>query len=217
MKNRNDWLPGINREIEQPVGMYHFNSDTALLGQFLDLKHSDHVLDAGCNTGALLLYASCQKPASLAGIDLYQEQIDQTALNLSRYDLTAELQVSRLQDYAHAPFDALIINPPYFNTANSDLLSDNPYLCAARHERFLTMEELFRHSARLLKDNGRLYLVHRVSRLSELVLMADQYHFHTVRMQIAYESEHGQGKSIAIKFKKAPRSELKIDAPVFLK
>ncbi|NCB34186.1 MAG: methyltransferase domain-containing protein [Erysipelotrichia bacterium] len=216
MKSKFDWLPGIHMEIEQPEEMYHFNTDTSLLGQFLDLKHSDHVLDVGCNTGALLLYASCAKPEAMSGIDLFQNQIDQTKVNLKRHHLDAELQVCRFQDYQHKPFDALIINPPYFNTSCSHLISDSPYIAAARHERYLSMEDLFQHSERLLKDNGRLYLVHRVSRLSELIMMADRYHLHAQRLLIAYDSMDGEGKSAVVKFRKAPQGDLKIETPVFL-
>lgn len=213
---RLDYLPGTSLELEQPEDLYHFNSDTAMLGQFLSLKHSDTVLDIGCNTGALLLYASLQKPHSLSGIDLYPRQIETAQQNLNRYGIQAELSVCRLQDYVHTPFDALIVNPPYFKTADSDEIRQNDYIKAARHEFSLPLGELMKCSEQLLKDNGRLYVVYRASRLIELLQEAERVHLHAVRMQISYESQIGSGRSIAIQFRKGPQGDIRMEPPLFL-
>ena len=55
---------------------YRFNSDTELLGRFMKVRRKDSVLDIGCSSGALLLYAACRRPAALYGIDLFAEVID---------------------------------------------------------------------------------------------------------------------------------------------
>ena len=72
-----DYLNGTEYTLEQPEEMYHFNSDTELLGRFMRLRRSDRVLDIGCNTGALLLYAAHQKAQDLTGIDLFDSVLRQ--------------------------------------------------------------------------------------------------------------------------------------------
>lgn len=209
-----DYLPGTDLEIHQLPEQYHFNSDTALLGMFLRLRHDDHVLDIGCGSGALLLYASLQKPASMAGIDLFPETIALAEENLSRYGLSAELQTVRLQEYMHAPFDRLICNPPYF-TANQQKKA-NPFLQAGRHESFLPLAELMQGSSRLLKDYGSLSMVHRVSRMPQVLSAAAECGLHPIRIRIAYESETGPGKTFAVELRKAAPQDLNWEPPLFL-
>jgi len=211
---RLDYLPGTDLQIRQDPDQYHFNSDTALLGSFLQLRHQDHVLDIGCSSGALLLYASLDQPAGLAGIDLFPEAIALAEENLRRYGLQAELQAVRLQEYQHAPFDRLICNPPYF-TADQQQKA-NRFLQAGRHESFLPLKELLQCSSRLLKDYGSLSMVHRVSRMPEVLASAAECGLHPIRIRIAYESSAGPGKTFAVELRKAPQQDLKWEPPLFL-
>lgn len=210
-----DYLKGIDSYIEQKEEMYHFNSDTVLLGNFIKVKKTDTVLDVGCNNGALLLYAS--KAKSLCGIDVFDDVISLAKKNLERNHVKAELTVSRLQDYQHPSFDVIISNPPYFNTKNESLKNENKYLKAARHEENLTLEELLIHVSRLLKDNGTFYLVYRPDRLFELFQVSEKYSLKPYRLQIAYASKNKNAKSILIAFKKnMPNMSMTIEEAIFL-
>ena len=55
---KRDYLGGTGYTLEQKKEMYHFNSDTELLGRFVQVKKTDSVLDIGCASGALLLYCA---------------------------------------------------------------------------------------------------------------------------------------------------------------
>ena len=50
--------------------MFCINTDTQVLGEFLEVYKKDRVLDIGTNTGALLIYASLFNPTKLVGIDI---------------------------------------------------------------------------------------------------------------------------------------------------
>ena len=52
-----DYLPNTDIYYYQHPDMFHTNTDTALLGEFADIRKKDVVLDIGTNNGALLLYA----------------------------------------------------------------------------------------------------------------------------------------------------------------
>ena len=63
---RKDFLPHHEElQVIQDDDMFLINSDTMVLGEFIDLKHKDNVCDFGTNQGALLLYASLFKPKRL--------------------------------------------------------------------------------------------------------------------------------------------------------
>ena len=57
MKKKTDYLKFIDYEFDQQDCPYKVNTDTVVLGMFLDIMKNKTVLDIGCNTGALLLYA----------------------------------------------------------------------------------------------------------------------------------------------------------------
>jgi tRNA1(Val) A37 N6-methylase TrmN6 len=212
-----DYLNGTPYTIEQPQDMYHFNSDTELLGRFMRLKASDAVLDIGCSTGALLCYAAVQHPQKLYGIDLFEDVIQQAEKNLQHNQIQAELYTGKVQAYEPGfQFDVIISNPPFFHTENEALKNDNPYLAAARHESFLTMKELFAAVSRLLKEDGVFYVVHRAQRISELIETASQFQLVPVRIRMSYKRKNGPEAGVLICFSHGSESSVKMDPPVYL-
>jgi tRNA1(Val) A37 N6-methylase TrmN6 len=72
-----DYLPNHpNIKIYQHKKMFRINTDTALLGEFLDFEPNLDILDIGTNNGALLLYSSLLKPKNIVGIDINNEALE---------------------------------------------------------------------------------------------------------------------------------------------
>ena len=213
---QSDYLPNTNFQILQEDTFYHFNSDTTLLGEFIQIKHKDTVLDIGCNTGALLLYASRFQPSLLCGIDLFEEVIELAKKNMELNEVEAELYVCDVNKFQHDLFDVIISNPPYFNTKEKSLTNDNPYLEAARHETYLPLNTLFSNVNRLLKDQGSFYMVHRPQRLLEILLKAHTYGLSIQELQIVYKKVDSKPRSVLLKFKKSIHTELKILEPLYI-
>ena len=213
---QSDYLPNTNFQILQDDTFYHFNSDTTLLGEFIQLKHKDRVLDIGCNTGALLLYASRFQPSLLCGIDLFEEVIELAKKNMELNGVEAELHVCDVKEFEHDLFDVIISNPPYFNTKEESLKNENPYLEAARHETYLSLDTLFSNVNRLLKDQGTFYMVHRPQRLLEILLKAHTFGLSIQELQIVYKKVDSKPRSVLLKFKKSINTELKILEPLYI-
>lgn len=213
---KTDYLPNTSFSILQDSNQYHFNSDTTLLGQFLKIKRKDHVLDIGCNSGALMLYASLSHPSLLCGIDLFEETIEIAKRNMELNHIEAELYVSDLKDFQHDVFDILICNPPYFSTNKPSLKNDNKYKKAARHEDFLTLKDLFYHSNRLLKDLGYLYLVHRPERFNDLIVEAKGNGLSLCELQIVYDKKTKKSRTLLLKYRKSKSSQVSILEPLYI-
>ena len=63
MAIRLDFLPNKEEiKLYQDDEMFCINTDTQVLGEFLNIYKQDVVLEIGTNTGALLLYASKFNP-----------------------------------------------------------------------------------------------------------------------------------------------------------
>ena len=214
---KTDYLPGTEFTLIQQDDMYHFNSDTVLLGRFMKARRNDSVLDIGCASGALLLYASLHQPSMITGIDLFDEVLEQARINLERNHVQAQLICTRVQDFRPSEqFDVIVCNPPYFDTENDELINANPYLACARHEAYLTMDELFSNVRRLMKTNGHFYLVHRASRLNELYSTSAAYGLQTVTMIPVYKNRTSDASGALLEYCFGKKRQLHIGQPVYL-
>lgn len=213
---KRDYLYGTEYTLKQNRGMYHFNSDTELLGRFLIVNQDDNVLDIGCSSGALMLYAADGHPSSVCGIDLFEEVTACAKENMIYNHVEAELITGRVQDLKDRKFSLIVCNPPYFSSKNKDLVSANPYKAAARHEEYLNPDELFEAVKRLLSDHGRFCMVHRAERLSSLFDTAQRYGLACTRLKIAYETAGRNAKSAAMEFMKTKDRQLVIEPPAYM-
>lgn len=211
-----DYLKKTNLIIYQELSMYHFNSDTSLLGEFIEIGHHDSVLDIGCNNGALLLYASIHQPKKLVGVDIYEEVLDIAQMNMTTNKVNAELYCSKIQDFSYVQFDKIICNPPYFHSTNTKLMNENKYIRSARHEEFLPMDELFSSVNRLLKDNGRFYYVHRPFELNRIEESLIKNHLRIKKLQIYYDRNTEKARTICMEIVKGLTTEMSIEKPIYL-
>lgn len=209
-----DYLYGTPYVIEQGKHMYHFSQDTEFLGRMLEIDKGESVLDAGVNNGALLLYASMHTDR-LCGIDLFDEVIALAEKNLSSCGIHAELYVSSLQKFQHEPFDVIVCNPPYFHTGRADLLNENPYLRAARHDIYLPLEDLFAHASRLLNhDSGRLEMIHLPAMTGKCIREGEKNRLYLQKIRRSWDSRDHEEKPCVMIFgrKKTQETEEMIPA-----
>lgn len=213
---KKDYLKNTNLILYQEKEKYHFNSDSCLLGEFIKINRKDSVLDIGCNTGVLLLYASQFKPNKLVGIDLFDEVLEITKLNFIANNVDAKLYKSRIQDFKYDNFDKIICNPPYFHSLNKKVLNENIYIQAARHEVNLQMDELFKSVNRLLKDNGSFYYVHRPFELNRIQENLMNTRLRIKRLQIYYDKNTSKARTICMEIVKGTSTDIQIEEPVYI-
>ncbi|MBR3356844.1 MAG: methyltransferase [Solobacterium sp.] len=212
---RADYLYGTGFTVVQTENGYHFNSDTELLGLFMQAKPAERVLDIGCHSGALMLYAAHSGAVKIEGIDLYEEVTKLAEENMKRCGVSAVVHTGRVQDLKTGPYDLIVCNPPYFKNSGSMVPKDR-ILHAARHETELGLDELFAAVRRLLSERGRFCLVHRVSRLQDIITAAGNAGFGITRMRIAYRTKDGPGQSVLLELRRGAKREVTAEPPAFL-
>ncbi len=214
-----NYLPNTDIYLTQRRDMFRFNTDTHLLGDFAKCKEGDSVLDIGTNNGALLLYVSRYKPKMLCGIDVFREAIELCERNLKDNQVhNYELFTCRLQDFSHEPFDVIVSNPPYFtsNEGNTQL-SENEFIRTARHEVNLTMSELLSKVSELLVDGGTFYMVHRASRLADIVELCGVNHLGITKLQFVYDENNDVAVQVLVEARKNLCHNISILRPQHLK
>ena len=66
-------------------------------------------------------------------------------------------------------FDIVTSNPPYMH--DNGIKNPNDKKAISRHEVLCNLEDVMRASSRLLKDLGKFYMIHRPTRLIEIITL----------------------------------------------
>jgi tRNA1(Val) A37 N6-methylase TrmN6 len=86
----------------------------------------------------------------------------------------------------------------------------------ARHEILCSLEDVIRETSRLLKPNGRFYLVHRPFRLAELMKALIDYKLEPKRMKLVYPYVDKEPNMVLMECIKGARSRLTVEAPLIV-
>jgi tRNA1Val (adenine37-N6)-methyltransferase len=136
-------------------------TDAVLLGSYVKVKNASTILDIGTGTGIIALMLAQKTNAYIQAID-----IDENAFRQSNENFKISPWYNRLfskhqslqqfaETYQHK-FDLIITNPPYFHHASKPAIESR---LNARHGDLLTFDDLLKGVIKLLKPDGRFYLI----------------------------------------------------------
>ena len=205
-----DYLYNSDIKIYQDDDMFKMNSDTRNLGGFLEFKKNDYtILDVGCNNGALLLYASLNKKAKhYYGVDINDRAIELAKENMKINSIhNCTFYNQEFQTLKMDQVDYIVSNPPYFD---GDHVSFNEDKKKARFAVYLPIEELIKHSKRLLKDRGSLFIVYPCFKLPQVMALLDKYKFGVVRLQFVFDENKDEGIVFMLEARKGMKHYLKV-------
>jgi len=146
--------------IQQDKTAMKVGTDGVLLGAWAQGGKS--ILDVGCGTGVISLIMAQRFPhAEIVGIDIEKSACEQAFENVKNSLFASRIKIfnKTLQSFGKEGdlfFDTIVCNPPFF--VNS-LVSPDEQRSTARHANTLTLSDVFRGAARLLKKDGNLSLV----------------------------------------------------------
>lgn len=196
-----DYLPNHPEiKLYQHKKMFRINTDTCLLGEFLDFEPNLRVLDIGTNNGALLLYASLLNPQNIIGIDINHQALEIANNNLKLNNIiNYKLINCDASNYIDKEkFDVIISNPPYF-VSSEELKNKNEFLKMARHEEYLTLKDLLKTVKNNLKETGTFYLIHRYTRLKDIIKELEINGLYIDKEKIVYDQNKKDPISILLK------------------
>lgn len=203
--------------IIQDSDMIGINTDTMLLGEFLNIYKEDTVLDVGTNTGALLLYASLFHPKKLIGIDINKKALEYAKQNMEINNINNyELIYGDILSYKGEEVDVIICNPPYFKT-KEDNKSDNDFLNIAKHESTLSLENLIPALRRNLKNNGTLFFLYQSSRMQEVIMELTNNKFRIKEIKLCYDEKKDFSNVFMVRCVKGGSFGLVAKKPVIIK
>lgn len=183
-------LDGIH--IIQKKEGFRFGVDAVLLANFANVKSKHNVIDLCTGTGIVpLIIKGKKKPKSVIGVEIQNEFVEMANrtkkingfgddINFIEGDLKSEALIKSLEKA-----DVITVNPPY-KLQNAGIVNPTDKLSIARHEIMCTLEDVIKTSRKLLKDNGRLYMIHRPERLADIFCLMRKYKIEPKRVRMIH-------------------------------
>ncbi|BEU87119.1 tRNA1(Val) (adenine(37)-N6)-methyltransferase [Selenomonas sp. TAMA-11512] len=216
---RIDDLQHKGRFLLQKEAAFCFSLDAVLLAHFADLKKGEQILDLGTGTGVLpILLADAERRLHFAAIERQTEMAELAARNVELNALIGEIRVIE-GDYremnrhcARESFDVVLSNPPFFAVGDG---RESPVesIAHARHEHTATLTDTLEAARYALKFGGRLYMIHRASRLEEIAGCLSEKKFALKRLRCIHPFADREADLILIEARKGGKAGVRIDPP----
>jgi tRNA1(Val) A37 N6-methylase TrmN6 len=117
--------------------------------------------------------------------------------------------------FGAASFHVVTCNPPYMIGQHGLQNPDMPK-AIARHEILCTLEDVVSQAAKVLKDRGRFYMVHRPFRLTEIMNVLTRYKLEPKRMQLVYPYIDREPNMVLIEALKGGNSRITVERPLIV-
>lgn len=199
-----------------------FGMDAVLLSGFAKVKQGENVLDLGTGTGIIPILLEAKTDGKhFSALEIQQESADMARRSVVYNGLEEKIDVvcgdikQASQIFGAASFDVVTCNPPYMNDQHGLKNPDLPK-AIARHEVLCTLEDVVREAAKVLKVNGRFYMVHRPFRLVEIINTLSKYKLEAKRMRFVHPYIDKEPNMVLIEAIKGGKSMIKIENPLIV-
>lgn len=199
-----------------------FGMDAVLLSGFAKVKKDETALDLGTGTGIIpILLEAKNEGRHYAGLEIQEESADMAARSVAMNHLEEKIDIitGDIKDaskiFGASSFDVITTNPPYM-IGQHGLSSANWAKAVARHEILCNLDDVLSESARVLKPNGRFYMVHRPFRMAEIMYKMISYGIEPKRMRLVHPFADKEPNILLIEGLRGGNSRLKVEKPLII-
>ena len=199
-----------------------FGMDAVLLSGFARVKKGETVLDMGTGTGIIpILLRARTEGDNFTGLEIQEECARMAERSVAYNGLDSEIGIVQgdikeaAEIFGAASFHVVTCNPPYMIGAHGLRNPDMPK-AIARHEVLCTLEDVVSQAAKVLKDRGRFYMVHRPFRLTEIMNVLTKYKLEPKRMQLVYPYIDREPNMVLIEALKGGNSRITVERPLIV-
>ena len=201
---------------------FRFGVDAVLLSDFADVKKKHRVIDLCTGTGIVpfLVYGK-YRPQEVYGIEIQEDMVEmaQRSSKLNETTDTIKFINADLNDKKKLSelgrFDVVTVNPPY-KLNNAGIVNPHDKLAIARHEIMCTLEDVIVSARNLLKDNGRMYIVHRPERLADIFCLMRKYKIEPKRVTMIHPNTKKAANIVLVEGQRDGGAFLKWEEPLYV-
>lgn len=207
--------------IIQRPDLFCFGTDAVVLSDFVRAGEEEKVLDLGTGNGIIpLLLSAKTKARHFTGIELQEESAALARRSIELNTLTDRIDVINgdiREAHCHiAPgaYQVIVTNPPYIKQGSGLCREDAKGI--ARHELKITLRELMEETGKLLIAKGRLYMVHRPQRLTEIMSEMRRVHMEPKRIRFVHPFADKEAALVLIEGAKEGQPGMIVEQPLIL-
>jgi tRNA1Val (adenine37-N6)-methyltransferase len=219
---RVDDLQRNNYRIIQDPGRFCFGMDAVLLSGFANVKPGEKALDLGTGTGIIpILLEAKTEGEHFTGLEIQPESADMAmrSVRLNHLEERIDIVTGDIKEasklFGASSFEVVTTNPPYM-IGQHGLKNPEDAKAIARHEILCSLDDILRESARLLKPQGRFYMVHRPFRLAEIFCKMVEYRIEPKRMKLVYPYIDKEPNMVLIEGARGGKSRLTVEKPLIV-
>jgi len=217
----NDLFDYPDLKIYQYVEGFKFSLDSILLAEYVKItSKTKHILDLCSGNASVPLILSTKTKASIDAFELQEEISILAKKSVSYNNLESQIQIynadiNNIDLYKkNKKYDIITCNPPYFKTDDKNHINETEVLAIARHEIKINLEDIFKIAASHLDDKGEFYMVHRVTRLDEIIILGNKYNLNVKNIQLIKTKEDGKPYIVLIRCIKNSKLGVKINREI---
>ena len=197
-----------------------FGIDAVLLSNFVKVKKDGYAVDLCTGSGIVpILLSTKTKAKKITGIEIQSDIADMASRSVSYNKLDEKIDIinddisNALKYIKHSCVDTVCVNPPYMKDMAAIKNPDLP-LAIARHELLTDLDSVINIANKLLKENGRFFMIHRPSRLSEIFASMKQNRIEPKRIRFIHSYIDSKANLVLIEGLKGSGVWLDVEPPL---
>ena len=217
---RFDDLQRNQLKIIQSEKGFRFGMDAVLLSGFVRVQRNENAMDLCSGNGIIPLLLSAKTEGKrFTGLELLAESADMAARSVAYNGLWNRISIvcgdvrDAAAQFGGSSFDVVTCNPPYMKGGHG-LANADDAVTIARHEVKLTLEELVRAAAFLVRPKGRVYLVHRPFRLTELIVRMHEADIEVKRLRMVHPYADRKPNMVLVEGVRGGKPYLTVEPPL---
>jgi len=215
----NDLFDYTNLKIYQYVEGFKFSLDSILLAEFVKVtSKTKSILDLCSGNAAVPMILSTKTKAQIDAFELQESifKLAKKSIDYNKLDKQIALynsDIKEIDNYKKGKkYDIITCNPPYFKVEDNEHINDTEVLAIARHELKINLEDIFMIASNHLDDKGEFYLVHRVSRIDEIIILGNKYNLNVKNVELIKTKDNGKPYIVLVRCIKNSKLGIKVNS-----
>jgi tRNA1Val (adenine37-N6)-methyltransferase len=213
-------LKGIH--VIQKKDGFRFGVDAVLLANFAKVKRNATIIDLCSGTGIIPFIIKGKSECGIInGVEIqgeFVEMANRTA-KYNKFNEDIKFIEGDLKDKellkSLGRVDIVTVNPPY-KIYNSGILNESDKSAIARHEVCCNLEDVIIGARTLLKDNGKLFMVHRPDRIVDIFTLMRKYKIEPKRIRFVHPKPGKAPNILLVEGQRDGGAFLKIEDPLYV-
>ena len=188
----NDLLNYNNLKIVQNTNWFSFSLDSVLLANFVNVNNKMNIVDFCTGNAPVPLFLSSKTYKKIDAVELQKEIYDMARKSIEINNLKGKINLINkdIKDFCKESdtdnYDLITCNPPYFKYNKNANINLNDIKAIARHEISITLDDIFKCAKKILKNDGKIAMVHRTDRLIDVITKMKENNIEPKRLQFIY-------------------------------